>query len=170
MRTLATLAALAASAAQALALSCAQPNLAEDFNRLDEQPGEYFAVLGTLKADVALPPIPERTPENQNVEGGVSAPYTFTGQFLSQTGLGETHRVPVRVKVTCTGMWCGEFPAEDTPSMMFIARDGNDLALTLGPCGGPLKANPTEAQQAAMLACFSAATCGPDEIAAFAAQ
>ena len=127
MRPLLSFALWLASAAQALSLSCAYPNMAETFNRVAAADEVYLLVHGRLIPPARLP---------REIAGQpMTAVYTFDGVQIGATRDASLRR-PVQVETTCLSVWCGALPGKPVTILGFLERRGAALSLTLGPCPG----------------------------------
>lgn len=164
-------AALLLSATTASALSCVQPNFAEQFNRFNDAPELYYVGYGTLRP---LAPViahtPPFNPDGQTQDRSVTTPYLFTGGFLTGQSITGTANYSVSVTTRCLGPWCGGMPQNAGPQLVFIEGNGPALSLEIGPCPGPLHATPSAGQVQAIQDCMKDNECGPREVRAFDLQ
>ena len=147
-----------ASAAQALSLSCAYPNMAETFNRVAAADEVFLLVHGRL-----IPP--DRLP--REIAGqSMTAVYTFDGTQIGATR-DATLRRPVQVETTCLSVWCGALPGKPVSILGYMERDGGGLSLTLGPCPGEYLEAPKRQDIDVLRACLTRGRCGDAEIGHF---
>lgn len=132
---------------QALALSCAQPDVGQSFNWWAESQDTYYVGVGSLHP---LAEVPERV-ESGALTGTPTPPpppipYRFDGHLL-----GADLRVPVTLTITvtasCAASWCGSYPKAGTRGLMPLkGTDTQDLSLDFGPCPGNIFPVETEAR------------------------
>jgi len=137
----------ALSASSAFALSCAQPHVERSFNRWVDSDQTYYIGVGSIRPTSALPKIP-----NSGRLGGsfgknkpIEANYLFSGELLDGNR-GHSVELPITVRVSCAGPWCGGFPKGVASGLMALRGVGlQSLTLDIGPCPGAIFPVETEA-------------------------
>lgn len=157
-RALMLLAALLA-ASPVGALTCAPVDPAASFRRADAAPERFHVLLGTMAFDDSALPPPVAAPAPPVPAGGwPDVPARLTGVALEPRGtLVETGH-DLLIRPSCAGPWCGWIPSGET-WLVFAREEGDALVVEVGPCGGWVFMDPTEAQVAAVRACMDQAGC-----------
>ena len=109
------------------ALSCAQPNVARDFNWRQDDQATYRIFVGQVRM---VGPIPKYR------EGQArTAKAMATGWFLGKTSLTDQRSFALTVNAVCAASWCSGFPDGTEPdSIMFFEKTPKGDVLNIGPC------------------------------------
>jgi len=150
------LAGLIVMAHPAFALSCAPPDIARDFDRAAKSNDKYIIVKGDLFFDEAA--LPDRTAQRMSRKrNSVDINGWLTGESLTRDGFTKPFERDVILRVTCLGPWCGG--TEKGDHMTFLKQEDRQWVMQIGPCPGLTYANPTNAQEQKVLACFRGEPC-----------
>ena len=143
----------------AFGLSCKAPNFAERFNYIAGVEEVYSLLHGRFQE---AGPIPEPV-AGQPREFALA----FIGKAIGQQGSGETVTIPVIVKTSCVGEWCGPTPPLGENLLLFAEHLDQDHGLNVDACPADYHVNPSLGQLAAIRACMTDLQCGAEEISAF---
>ena len=130
----------------AYALSCAPPDIQRDLKRAIESDKIYHIFVGYFSA-------PDR-PKNQlpgylhngGNNGGIFFDPSdrseiingsFSGYSLGKSRYQDSalEGLPVQMKITCAGHWCGQLPRKQTKMIAFVeTQEGGPPVLTLSAC------------------------------------
>ncbi len=129
-------------APSAQALSCAQPDIQRELKTAIESDKVYHIFVGLFSApekpknQLDYPPsngslifVPSDTAET--VDG------FFTGYSLGKRPTLDVklETIPVQIKTSCAGQWCGKVPRRDKLMIAFVeAQDDGPPLLRMGPC------------------------------------
>ena len=159
MKTITALSLWLATAAQAAALSCAYPNIAETFNWRAEAAVSYLMVKGTLTPHGNLP--------RQSAGKPAEAAYRFDGVAIGLSGDVPLAR-EITVTTTCASVWCGALPELEGEVLTFLEQRADTLLLEVGPCPGEMLEAPSIKDISVLRICLAQGRCGPEAIAHFA--
>lgn len=117
--------------AAANALSCAPPNLAQNFNWYQNSDKTYQLFVGKVEM---TGPIPKYREGKERTAKGVAR-----GRFVGKRSLTDTRSFDVTVKSVCAASWCGGFPnqTQERDWIMFLENTPSGDVLTIGPCHQP---------------------------------
>lgn len=157
MNALPPLLALLMTAGPALSLSCIRPDPVRSYQQAADAEEVYLLVTGTLSHDPAsVPPKPE---DGQSA----TMPATLTGAFLNADRFEGAFAAPVTVSLDCVASWCGQMPEPSAEVLAFLQETPTGYALSLGPCGGWMFVDPTEAQIERVVACHTGGDCAVED-------
>ena len=148
-------------ATQSYALSCAEPDIAADFQRLDASERMYFLALGSITYASEFPNIEEEVQRRQSNPFGppLEGEAIFSGMKLGANGFSEAQEIPVTVQMRCTAHWCGTLPEAGSEILAYIEEwDGENL-LSFSACPGPHILQPAEKDLIQLRACLSKDSC-----------
>ncbi len=128
MKKILVLSALALSVAtQASALSCLRPDVVRSYNNAAAADVSFAILLGEFDFSA---------PAENNAEQGQQVTAQFSGQAMTAQGFDAINPMVVDLLTTCSGSWCGHFPAPGTEVLAFAQQTQNGFILSLGACGG----------------------------------
>lgn len=137
-------------AGQATALSCMRPDPTASFARASASDDTYYVLYGTLDFDASALP--------QDVENRARqpdpVPAVFRGNGVSKTGFNLRLDVPVTLQSVCAGPWCGT-TQPNTPALIFARVRDDQIVVEIGPCGGQVFLEPSQADLTAMTQCMN---------------
>lgn len=146
-------------AAEAIALSCVPPNMAQTFNQLNDVPEPYALMIGTFEPTGPLPQPQPGVP--------MAANFIFQGSQVGQGFLAQHQHWPVLVETKCLASWCGGFPQPRDTMMVFLENRGGQYVYKPGPCDPMAKSWPSREQVDAVQRCMTYGECGPAEVSVF---
>ena len=150
------LATVSISAAPVSALSCMRPNLAQSFNNYAQAEETYVIARGEIAFSEPVPKYKEGEPRKVDA--------VLTGAFLGQQGLGKVQDIPLEIETDCAFVWCGNFPRPGTDLIAFIEKRNAGYHLSISPCPGAFKTEPTEQEIRVLQRCLRRGECKPWDI------
>lgn len=148
MTSFAYAAMIALIAGQASALSCMRPDPVSAYQQAADAQGVYYVLYGALDFDAIE--LPKGVENNPRAPAPISA--MFHGNGLSPEGFNLRFDQPVTVQPICAGPWCGQV-APHTAAIVFVQALDDHLLLEVGPCGGQVFEQPSQADLDAMVQC-----------------
>ena len=142
---------------QAAALSCMPHDPARTFERIDAAPETYIAVHGTLKFDQGLLPEVDMS-DQQAIPPETRIPARISGKALGKAGFTHAIAAPLVLISKCFGPWCAQ-PQSGADVLAFLRQDGEDLHLSIDPCGGDTFVAPTPETLQKVQDCFASGDC-----------
>jgi len=123
----------------AQALSCLPSTMEQSFQRFDAADELYRVYQGQWQALESLP-APPTDMRSQVDPNRPSVRYRFIGRSIGLNGVtGRYQLLTVEVAPKCLGSWCGGYPRDHDPQIVFLEdvnEDGRTLRFNPGPCGG----------------------------------
>lgn len=154
-------AALIACMAQPVwSLSCLRPDIARDYAFAATSDDRFIIVKGQLSFDGSA--LPKRNPdiyERPSPETEVTA--WFDGYSLTPEGFVRRFERDVLLRVVCLGQWCGG--TEPGQHLAFLKQEDTRFVIRLGPCGGMVYRDPSEAIEAKVIQCINGGQCVPED-------
>ncbi|WP_069298545.1 hypothetical protein [Neptunicoccus sediminis] len=144
-------------AAEARALSCLRPNLAEAFNRFQDSEDTYIIALGKIRPTGTEPPYTEGKPR--------TIPAKLTGRFMGLDGFGADFTRELTIQTHCLAHWCGGLPA--TPNedhLMFLRRTDAGLVLDMQACPDGTLSLPSEDRIDLLQSCLTRGKCTESDL------
>jgi hypothetical protein len=162
IRVLATALALSAIAAPAFALSCLRPDAVRMFEYARDSKETFYVIKGRITpvGDYAIPEAKQTTSPTDK-DAFADTPVQITGVGLSANGFSVPVEIGATVRLTCLSVWCPG-PPPDGELLMIVKKDGIELTLDIGPCGGTA-VSWDPASEERLLRCHLSDTCVAEE-------
>ena len=138
MRALALILALCAT--EAAALSCMRPDPIATFNRLSDDPAEYYVLVGQVAFDAGL--LPKGVVNAERNPDPIAA--RFVGRGLTKSGFNATYVADVTLQPVCFGPWCGQ-ATPGVEQLVFAKVTESGVVIEADPCGTTVFAAPDKA-------------------------
>lgn len=146
-----------AFAGQSHALSCVQPNIAQEFNWRQDDEAIYQVFIGQIEIVGTIPKYREGIPRTAK---GIAS-----GRFMGRSKLGSLQQIGLTIHATCAASWCGGFPPKMTQdSAFFFKKSDTGYELYIGPCdlniGHPIRKDDIDI----LHRCFQKGRCSEKDI------
>ena len=156
IRALSLFAALALTLpTQAVALSCARPDVAQTFLKADEANDIYVVLLGTVDYDTARLPARDGRPAE-----AIDLPARLQARAITRTGFSAWIDRDITLAVDCISAWCGAVP-KGRQMLMFLRKTDGSFTLDAGPCPQFFFPDPKGTDIAKVRECLSGGPCKP---------
>ena len=163
IRHIAIALAMSAAAGPALALSCMRPDAVRMFEYARDSDAIYYVIKGrvTPLGDYDVPEVDFDAPTSGK-DVFADTPVKISGIGLSSNGFSVPVEIGATVRLTCLSVWCAG-PPNSEELLMIVEKNGDDLTLEIGPCGGT--AIPWDrASEERLLQCHLSDKCVPGDL------
>lgn len=143
--------------AQAQALSCVRPNVAQTFNAKQAASETYALMVGTVKLTRKPPKYVQGQPR--------SAKALVAGRYVGRKGLSVTQTVPVTVQTHCAASWCGGFPSDmQEDVIMYLRQTADGAVIDIHACPNGFGQSATPERVTLLQKCLRRGKCSDGQI------